>query len=203
VRLHGVTDEPVADLLARASAGINAAALAAAKPVPVNEAGVSETGEPGAPENTDTGVSLDAENTEPRALHAVPQTPALPAPQHPADDSGNGEISAARYTELLELAREVERWRGLPSASRISRELGIGMPLAAALANALSEEEQANAEEDDQRRMSAGRNLTPDQVAELIRAAGGERPGVREVMRTFNVAYTKAVAALALLDNAA
>ena len=48
---------------------------------------------------------------------------------------------SVRESELLTAAREVERWRGRPSATRISRELGIGMPLATSLANALNEEE--------------------------------------------------------------
>jgi Mn-dependent DtxR family transcriptional regulator len=48
---------------------------------------------------------------------------------------------SVRESELLTAAREVERWRGQPSATRISRELGIGMPLASSLANALREEE--------------------------------------------------------------
>jgi len=48
---------------------------------------------------------------------------------------------STRESELLTAAREVERWRGQPSATRISRELGIGMPLATSLANALREEE--------------------------------------------------------------
>jgi hypothetical protein len=48
---------------------------------------------------------------------------------------------SVRESELLTAAREVERWRGQPSATRISRELGIGMPLATSLANALREEE--------------------------------------------------------------
>jgi len=48
---------------------------------------------------------------------------------------------STRESELLTAAREVERWRGLPSATRISRELGIGMPLATSLANALRDED--------------------------------------------------------------
>ncbi|MBS2966883.1 hypothetical protein KGA66_27870, partial [Actinocrinis puniceicyclus] len=48
---------------------------------------------------------------------------------------------STRESELLTAAREVERWRGQPSASRISRELNIGMALATSLANALRDEE--------------------------------------------------------------
>ncbi len=48
---------------------------------------------------------------------------------------------STRESELLTAAREVERWRGRPSATRISRELSIGMPLATSLANALSDED--------------------------------------------------------------
>jgi hypothetical protein len=48
---------------------------------------------------------------------------------------------STRESELLTAAREVERWRGQPSASRISRELGIGMALATSLANALRDED--------------------------------------------------------------
>lgn len=53
---------------------------------------------------------------------------------------------SVRESELLTAAREVERWRGMPSATRISRELGIGMPLATSLANALREEEGLDGE---------------------------------------------------------
>jgi len=48
---------------------------------------------------------------------------------------------SVRESELLTAARQVERWRGQPSATRISRELGIGMQLATFLANALREED--------------------------------------------------------------
>jgi len=141
------------------------------------------------------------ENTARPALAAVPQTPALPAQAHPRDGSGHGEISAVRESELLSAAREVERWRGMPSASRISRELGIGMPLALSLANVLREEDQAMAQNDADARAGTGRALTPAQLADLIRQAGGEVPGVREVMRTFAVAYDKAKTALDLIAN--
>jgi hypothetical protein len=49
---------------------------------------------------------------------------------------------SVRESELLTAARQVERWRGSVSATRISRELGIGMPLATSLANALMDEER-------------------------------------------------------------
>lgn len=45
-------------------------------------------------------------------------------------------------SSLLTAARRVERWRGLPSATRISRELGIGMPLATSLAETLRDEDE-------------------------------------------------------------
>jgi hypothetical protein len=48
---------------------------------------------------------------------------------------------SVRESELLTAARQVERWRGQPSATRISRELGIGTQLATFLANALREED--------------------------------------------------------------
>lgn len=54
---------------------------------------------------------------------------------------------STRESELLTAAREVERWRGLPSATRISRELGIGMPLATSLANALRDEDGPGADD--------------------------------------------------------
>lgn len=203
VRLQGATDEPVAELLTRARASITAAALAATKPVPAREPSVSDNSAPGVVENSGASVSRDAENTERPALHAVPETPTRPSGEHFIGDLGNGEISALRYSELLERAREVERWRGVPSATRISRHLGIGMPLAQSLADTLAEEDQASARDDSGERMSTGRNLTPAQVAELIRAAGGERPGVREVMRTFAVSYDKAKTALGMLGEAA
>lgn len=141
------------------------------------------------------------ENSAPPALHAVPETPALPAPPRMPSSSGNGEISAVRESELLTAAREIERWRGLPSATRISRELGIGMPLAVSLANVLRDEDQATAQKDAAARISTGRALTPAQVADLIRQAGGEVPGVREVMRTYAVSYDKAKNALDLIAS--
>jgi hypothetical protein len=82
-------------------------------------------------------------------------------PNHPAETADPAEIEpsettiqpvsavpplprrSTRESELLTAAREVERWRGLPSATRISRELGIGMPLATSLANALRDEDEA------------------------------------------------------------
>jgi hypothetical protein len=82
-----------------------------------------------------------------RAAHAAPPAIALrrqepphvefqaPPPMPPMPRR------STRESELLTAAREVERWRGQPSATRISRELGIGMPLATSLANALREEE--------------------------------------------------------------
>jgi Protein of unknown function (DUF2637) len=45
-------------------------------------------------------------------------------------------------TALLDAAREVETWRGRPSAARISRELGVPMQAANELANALLDEAQ-------------------------------------------------------------
>jgi hypothetical protein len=72
--------------------------------------------------------------TPPRApAHAQP--PAYPQPAPPPLRR------SVRESELLTAAREVERWRGQPSATRISRELSIGMPLATSLANALREED--------------------------------------------------------------
>lgn len=48
---------------------------------------------------------------------------------------------SVRESELLTAARQVERWRGQPSATRIGRELGVGTQLATFLANALREED--------------------------------------------------------------
>lgn len=47
-----------------------------------------------------------------------------------------------QQSELLVAAREVDRWRGQPSANRIGRELGVGPKLAAALADALRAEDE-------------------------------------------------------------
>lgn len=147
------------------------------------------------------GVSGTVENSAPPVLHVVPETLALPAPPRPPHDSGNSEFSAASQSALLSAARQVERWRGVRSAARISRELGIGMPLAMTIANALTEEDQASAQTQAAARVTTGRALTPVQVAELIRQAGGDVPGVREVMRTFAVSYDKAKTALDLISN--
>jgi hypothetical protein len=48
--------------------------------------------------------------------------------------------------------------------------------------------------------ITSGRDLTSEQVADLIRANGvsGTAPGVREVMRTFSVSYPKAARAIEL-----
>ncbi|HEV2343608.1 MAG TPA: hypothetical protein VGS97_05920, partial [Actinocrinis sp.] len=86
-----------------------------------------------------------------RAAHAAPPAVAL-GPQRRPQEPRHVEFQApppmppmprrsTRESELLTAAREVERWRGLPSATRISRELGIGMPLATSLANALRDED--------------------------------------------------------------
>jgi hypothetical protein len=167
------------------------------------------TGPIGVPENTADAVSEPAavrvpdavENTARPALTAVPETLALPAAAQPQASSGNGEISAVRRSALLAAAREVERWRGNPSATRISKELGIGMPLAVSIANVLREEDQATAKKAADAQDSTGRILTAAQVADLIRQADGELPGVREVMHTYRVAYDKAKTALDLITN--
>jgi hypothetical protein len=43
---------------------------------------------------------------------------------------------------IIEAARQVDRWRGLPSATRIGRELGIGPKLAASVAAYLTAEDE-------------------------------------------------------------
>jgi hypothetical protein len=98
---------------------------------------------------------------------SVPTAPAVPAQRVPTatasvpatarQDPPHVEFQApppmppmrrsTRESELLTAAREVERWRGLPSATRISRELGIGMPLATSLANALRDEDGPGADD--------------------------------------------------------
>ena len=63
------------------------------------------------------------------------------------DGSGSGESTpTATEASLLTAARQVERWLGRPSATRISRELGIGMPLAQSLANVLRDEDRRRQE---------------------------------------------------------
>ncbi|HEY3872841.1 MAG TPA: DUF2637 domain-containing protein [Actinocrinis sp.] len=56
--------------------------------------------------------------------------------EHDTDDDIGADVN-----RLLEAARKVERWRGRPSANRISHALGISLPLATALANTLREDE--------------------------------------------------------------
>ncbi|MGH6653902.1 MAG: DUF2637 domain-containing protein [Actinocrinis sp.] len=91
------------------------------------------------------------------AANAAATTASLPAQRGEAADLADQQRAAhvefqapppmppvrrsTRESELLTAAREVERWRGLPSATRISRELSIGMPLATSLANALRDED--------------------------------------------------------------
>jgi hypothetical protein len=152
--------------------------------------------------HAENSVSNRSENTERRTLHAVPETPEAAEPPQPGERSGNAEISALRRSELFQAARQVELWRGRRSAYRISRELGIDMALAQSIADLLRDEDQASADAAPSAPVSSGRNLTPAQVADLIRQAGGQTPGVREVMRTFAVSYDKAKAALDLLTAA-
>ena len=94
-----------------------------------------------------SGAVLPSAQLPAQRAHAAPPAVALPRQEPP-----HVEFQApppmppmprrsTRESELLTAAREVERWRGQPSATRISRELGIGMPLATSLANALREEE--------------------------------------------------------------
>jgi hypothetical protein len=81
------------------------------------------------------------------AESAMPERPAAPRPPAHAQPAPYPQPAppplrrSVRESEMLTAAREVERWRGQPSATRISRELGIGMTLATSLANALREEE--------------------------------------------------------------
>lgn len=146
-------------------------------------------------------VPEPVENTARPALSAVPETPALPASQQRSEVSGTGEISALRQSALLSAARDVERRRGRPSAIRISKELGIGMPLAQSIANVLRDEDQASEGVTPPAPVNSGRALSAAQVADLIRQAGGDVPGVREVMRTFAVSYDKAKSALDLIAS--
>jgi Protein of unknown function (DUF2637) len=55
---------------------------------------------------------------------------------------GGTQPGVGQQSELLVAAREVDRWRGQPSANRIGRELGVGPKLAAALADALRAEDE-------------------------------------------------------------
>lgn len=55
---------------------------------------------------------------------------------------GSGVSTPVTEGSLLTAARQVERWLGRPSATRISRELGIGMSLAQSLANVLRDEDR-------------------------------------------------------------
>jgi hypothetical protein len=118
----------------RAAGPALAAALAATQTVPSPPAAPAADGQapvPAAVADTavrpaaGNGVRQDPPHVE---FQAPPSLPPLPR-------------RSVRESELLTAAREVERWRGQPSATRISRELGIGMPLATSLANALREEE--------------------------------------------------------------
>lgn len=177
----------------------NALTLTGPTAVPTN----TPPGVPGAVSVTVAdGVPDALENTAHPVLHAVPETPALPTAPHGRESSGTGEISALRRSELLKAARQIERVHGKPSPTRVSKELGIGLPLAVSIVSILREEDQASARKDAAAaRISTGRALTPAQVADLIRQAGGATPGVREVMRTFAVSYDKAKTALDLIAN--
>ena len=77
----------------------------------------------------DAGDAVAARQEPPHVEFQAPP----PMPQLPR--------RSMRESELLTAARQVERWRGQPSATRISRELSIGMALATSLADALREED--------------------------------------------------------------
>jgi hypothetical protein len=129
-----------------AAAGAAAAHAARSLPVPAAAPG--------------SGAQLPAQRV-PAAAPVLPASPADPraVPGQPARaDAPHVEFQApppmppmprrsTRESELLTAAREVERWRGMPSATRISRELGIGMPLATSLANALRDEDGPGADD--------------------------------------------------------
>jgi hypothetical protein len=110
-------------------AAAGAAAASAARGVPVPGTG------PGSGAYAATLPAQRGERQDPP--HVEFQAPPPMAPMR----------RSTRESELLTAAREVERWRGLPSATRISRELGIGMPLATSLANALRDEDGPGQEE--------------------------------------------------------
>jgi hypothetical protein len=65
-----------------------------------------------------------------------------PTPREAEEPPGAVPPGVGRESELLVAAREVDRWRGQPSANRIGRELGVGPKLAAALADALRAEDE-------------------------------------------------------------
>ncbi|HEU5426590.1 MAG TPA: DUF2637 domain-containing protein [Actinocrinis sp.] len=114
-----------------------------------------------------TAVPAQRAHAAPPAVPFPPngrrENPAPNPAQNPARDAGQGEGAArqepphvefqapppmpqlprrsVRESELLTAARQVERWRGQPSATRIGRELGVGAQLANFLANALREED--------------------------------------------------------------
>ncbi|HEU5331389.1 MAG TPA: DUF2637 domain-containing protein [Actinocrinis sp.] len=141
----------------RAGGPALAAALAAAQAVPSAPAHAIANGNG----NGATNGAAPSTATVPTVLAAAPSVPQRPVDdvdladalrRDPRQDPQHVEFQApppmpplprrsVRESELLTAAREVERWRGRPSATRISRELGIGMPLATSLANALNEEE--------------------------------------------------------------
>jgi hypothetical protein len=78
--------------------------------------------------------------TRPVALDPLSATAAGEAYRNRAHGGASG--SGTTENSLLTAARQVERWLGRPSATRISRELGIGMPLAVSLANVLRDEDR-------------------------------------------------------------
>jgi len=128
-------------------------------PSPTHHAATAATGA-----TTRTGPQQAATGVPAQRAHAAPPAVAFPSngrrqepEQGPADAAARQEPPhvefqapppmpplprrSVRESELLTAARQVERWRGQPSATRISRELGIGMQLATFLANALREED--------------------------------------------------------------
>src|SRR5579884_2105188 len=103
---------------------------------PSDPASDSRTLTDGPPASRTPGADPTEGPIEPDQIEALAVDPIeQPLPVPPRHHS-------VRESELLTAARQVERWRGSVSATRISRELGIGMPLATSLANALMDEER-------------------------------------------------------------
>jgi hypothetical protein len=146
-----------------------------------DDAGHDAEGDTGDDSVRDTERDTQGDSVRDTGRDSNPDTDGDSAHDTEGDNLGG---SQARRSVLLEAAREVERWRGQPSANRISRELGIGMPLAISLAGALRQDEGLEIPRPPA--PARGRAKTPADKARDLRA---RHPGwtVEQIARSLGV----------------
>ncbi len=126
VRLQGVTAEPVAELLTRASAGITAAALAAAKPVAQDP----EPVESAVPEVPAQAVPEPRRQRSRTRTSSVPRTRGRAVPEARSEEQLLAEAGALNAQVIAATGRPV-------SLRKLKAELHVGQPTAERLRAAL------------------------------------------------------------------